>query len=118
MRASQGLKSISAFFHSCMNETFNNKTFNKARKEFPNSKVFNTYQSFPQFLLFYVDDLAIFTDKLENNTQTLNLHRDCIELMLYALSEVNLRIDSKKINLYKTKVTFLGFEIDTTNNFK
>ena len=41
-----------------------------------------------------------------------------IELMVFALSEVNLRIYSKKIYLYKTKVTFFGFEIDTTNNFK
>ena len=38
--------------------------------------------------------------------------------MLFALSEVNLRINSKKINLFLTKVTFLGFEINTEDNFK
>ena len=114
-RSSQGFKNISAYFHSCMNRTFSSDVFNDFKKKFPEKL---HYESFDDYVLFFVDDLIVFTAITTSPDKDVIVHNNALFSVLYALSLNNFRINPKKINLYTTTCNFLGFRIDTKNNYR
>ena len=58
------------------------------------------------FVTVYIDDILIFSETLEQ-------HRNYVQLVLNALSEAGLQIDINKCEFHQAKVKYLGLIIST-----
>jgi hypothetical protein len=67
-----------------------------------------------KWLTIYMDDMAIHTSKLENETdeEHLQWHRNCIKIVLQRLEDHDLYLKPEKCTFEQTNIEFLGVQIE------
>ena len=115
LRASQGLKNVPAIFHSIMCDMFSRQSLDKYKEKFPNTIAFVDWM---EFMIHYVDDICVYTSNKGTKEEVKNTHKNAVHAILSTIGENNLRGKGDKIELFKSRITFLGYKIDSQDNWK